>query len=87
MIGLGSANRDAAALTDPAELRPGRTEAHLSFGYGIHYCAGAALARQEAAIAVRALLARFRTAEEIAAVPDEGLAHRGYAKLVLRFSR
>ncbi|MEV0712725.1 cytochrome P450 family protein [Nocardia aurea] len=38
---------------------------HLSFGYGPHYCLGAALARLEAAIALPALFDRF---------PDLGLA-------------
>jgi cytochrome P450 len=88
MIGLGSANRDGAAFADPGHLKPGRPEPHVSFGYGIHYCAGAALARQEASLAVHALLERYRSVEPAAAaVPDEGLAHRGYAELMLRFHR
>jgi cytochrome P450 len=37
---------------------------HLAFGYGIHYCLGAALARLECQVALRALLGRF---------PDAGL--------------
>ncbi|MGW3634025.1 cytochrome P450 [Streptomyces sp. NPDC005122] len=32
---------------------------HLSFGYGVHYCLGASLARLEAEIALRALFGRF----------------------------
>jgi cytochrome P450 len=32
---------------------------HVGFGYGLHYCLGAALARQEAAVAFGALLDRF----------------------------
>jgi cytochrome P450 len=41
----------------PAE----RGEGHVGFGHGIHYCLGAALARQEAEVALRALFDRFDT--------------------------
>ena len=87
MVGLGSANRDQTAFPDADELRPGERAAHLAFGHGIHFCAGAALARQEAAITVHGILDRYDQIEP-AAEPEreEGLAHRGYARLVLRFS-
>jgi cytochrome P450 len=32
---------------------------HLAFGYGVHHCLGAALARQEMTVAFPALLRRF----------------------------
>ena len=35
-----------------------RAARHLSFGYGIHFCIGAPLARIEARFAMRALLER-----------------------------
>jgi cytochrome P450 len=38
--------------------RPNR-KSHLAFGFGIHYCIGAALARLEARIVVEALLERL----------------------------
>jgi cytochrome P450 len=66
---LAAANRDPRQFRDPDRLdierRPNR---HLAFGYGIHFCLGAALARLEAQIAFRTLLARFR---QIHAETDE----------------
>ncbi|CRZ17412.1 cytochrome P450 [Mycolicibacterium neworleansense] len=55
----GSANRDPEAWTDPDTFDIGRdrTEAqNLGFGYGIHSCLGAALARLECSIALDRLL-------------------------------
>ena len=85
MVGLGSANHDGAYSPDPDCLRPGERPPHLAFGYGIHFCVGAALARQEAAITLHAILDRYDRVE-LAAAPlrEEGLAHRGYAQLVVR---
>jgi hypothetical protein len=62
---LVAANRDPRAHDDPERLdvtrqRPhGHGEAHVGFGHGVHYCLGAALARQEGEIALRALFARY----------------------------
>ncbi|MCO1658172.1 cytochrome P450 family protein [Pseudonocardia humida] len=61
---LVSANRDPRAYDDPDRFdvtrRPaGRGEGHVGFGHGAHYCLGAALARQEGEIALRALFDRF----------------------------
>ncbi|GAA4557362.1 cytochrome P450 family protein [Planotetraspora kaengkrachanensis] len=36
-----------------------RRENHVGFGHGLHYCLGAALARQEGEVAIEALLRRF----------------------------
>ncbi len=85
MVGLGSANHDGVYSPDPDCLRPGARSPHLAFGYGIHFCAGAALARQEAAITLHAILDRYDRIElSTAPVREEGLAHRGYAQLVVR---
>jgi cytochrome P450 len=54
---VGAANRDAAAGADPDVFAVRREpRRHLAFGYGIHFCLGAPLARLEAAIALRQLL-------------------------------
>jgi cytochrome P450 len=55
----GSANRDPDAFTDADkfDIDRDRTEAqNLGFGYGVHSCLGAALARLESAIALEKLL-------------------------------
>ena len=56
----GSANRDERQFENPDALdihrRVGR---HFSFGYGLHFCLGAHLARLEARIALEEVLVRF----------------------------
>jgi len=57
---FAAANRDERAFERPDELDPKRTpNPHLSFGFGIHFCAGAHLARLEARLAIAALLERL----------------------------
>jgi cytochrome P450 PksS len=57
---IGSANRDETVFENPDTLDIEReNNRHLSFGQGIHYCLGAALARLEAQIAINTLLDRM----------------------------
>ena len=60
----GSANRDERKYADPDVLDIHRkVDLHLTFGYGIHFCLGAALARLESRIALEETLKRFPTWE------------------------
>ena len=57
---IGSGNRDERRWTDPDRFDIHRDEgAHLTFGYGLHYCLGAALARLEGRVALDEVLDRF----------------------------
>jgi cytochrome P450 len=55
-----AADRDPAAFVDPGRLDVAREpNPHLGFGWGLHHCLGAALARLEARIALQRLFERF----------------------------
>jgi cytochrome P450 len=62
MVLYASANRDPSAFDRPDEFRLDRpwTELrrHYSFGWGVHHCLGAPIARQTARIALETLVSR-----------------------------
>jgi cytochrome P450 len=55
----GSANRDEHQFPDPDRFDIHRQAAHLSFGQGLHFCLGSALARLEARVAFEEVLKRW----------------------------
>jgi cytochrome P450 len=68
---VGAANRDPAKFPDPERLdinrQPTRT---LAFGYGIHYCLGAALARLESQVVFETLLRRLPNLQLAVETPE-----------------
>ncbi|CAL9448909.1 cytochrome P450 family protein [Streptomyces sp. enrichment culture] len=76
IVSLCAANRDPERFPDADTLDLDRTpNPHMAFGHGIHFCPGAALARVELQIALRALLTRLPQIR--LAVPDEDLVWVG----------
>jgi cytochrome P450 len=57
---VGAANRDERRYTEPDRFDIHRNEGqHLTFGWGLHFCLGAALARLEGRVALDEVLDRF----------------------------
>ncbi|WP_309230789.1 cytochrome P450 [Nocardia sp. SYP-A9097] len=88
---LGSANRDPAAFPDPTGFDIGRyglgrrTERHLSFGLGLHYCLGAPLARLEMREVLRAFALRVDELTLLAEPPYRpNVVVRGMSELRVR---
>jgi cytochrome P450 len=59
LVVVAASNRDPAIFDEPDQFRLRRRgPAPLAFGYGAHYCLGAALARLEATVALREIITR-----------------------------
>jgi cytochrome P450 len=79
-----AANRDERKFPDGERFDVRRPiDHHLSFGYGIHFCLGAALARLEGRVALDEVLQRFPTWEidEDNAVQARTSTVRGWERL------
>jgi cytochrome P450 len=65
MIRYGAANRDPRVFENPDvfDIRRPNAKNHISFGFGVHFCLGAALARQQMSSAFNILLDRVAEIE------------------------
>jgi len=64
LLSYPSANRDEAVVDDPFHFDVGRDpNKHLAFGFGVHFCLGAALARMETRAFFAELLPRLDSIE------------------------
>lgn len=71
LLSYPSANRDEEVFTDPFTFDVGRSpNKHLAFGFGVHYCLGAMLARMEIKALLTELLPRLKRIE-LAGEPAE----------------
>lgn len=79
LMSIASANWDEDHFDDPAEFDVTREKArdHVSFGYGIHFCLGAPLARLELKVVLEELTAAF---PDMTLVPDQD---PGWQKTIL----
>ena len=82
LLSYPSGNRDEDIFTDPFRFDVGRDpNKHVAFGYGVHFCLGAALARMEVNSFFAELLPRLKsielagTPEQIATIFVGGLKH------------
>jgi cytochrome P450 len=83
-----AANRDGRRFPDPDRFDVRRKiDHHVTFGYGLHFCLGAALARLEGRIALEEVLARFPRweVEEQNAERVRTSTIRGWHRLPVRF--
>jgi cytochrome P450 len=83
---INAANRDPRQFADPHRLDLGRTpNRHLTFGFGIHFCLGAPLARLEAKVCLGQLAARFPGMRSGSQPPEwiDALIMRGPKRLPL----
>ncbi len=85
---IGAANRDPAHFAEPDRLNIARREnRHIAFGFGIHFCLGAPLARVEGQIAIGTLIRRMPDLALVSQTPKwrESSLLRGLKTLPVTF--
>jgi cytochrome P450 family 142 subfamily A polypeptide 1 len=87
----GSANRDESVFEDPQRFDVTRDpNPHIAFGFGTHFCLGAALARLELRVMFEELIARLDDwdwADDVGARRTPNAFVRGIESLPVTFSR
>ncbi|GAB5487230.1 MAG: monooxygenase YjiB [Parasphingorhabdus sp.] len=86
---FGAANHDPAMFANPSKFDLDRDNLNrqMSFGYGIHRCLGAPLAKLELSVTAELLRERFNLIERVEPAEWQGvsLLNHGLVKNVLRF--
>jgi cytochrome P450 len=85
---IGAADRDPSQFPDPDRLDITRTDNHhIAFGWGIHFCLGAPLARVEGRIAINTLVQRLPKLALATDKPEyrQSLTLRGLTTLPVAF--
>ncbi|MHB8625083.1 MAG: cytochrome P450 [Aggregatilineales bacterium] len=87
---IGSANRDETIFSDADRFDIARQpNPHVAFGYGVHYCLGAPLARLEGKIALSAISQRLHDLQRADDAPLDftpGMLLNGVTHLPVRFT-
>jgi cytochrome P450 len=92
IVGFGAHGRDPGQHESPFDFDIDRADkAHLTFGYGVHYCMGAPLAKLEGEIALPALFARFPelslAVDPAELVPQPSFIGNDMSRIPIRLSR
>jgi cytochrome P450 len=86
MVCFASANHDATVFAEPEEFRLDRSaeelKRHMTFGFGAHFCPGAALARLEARVTLR-MFARRLPNLQLAGPPERIVAFNLWGRRTL----
>lgn len=83
LVSVAAANRDPRVFEDPYQFRLGRSVRSLAFGYGPHYCVGAALARTQARAVLNSLGSMAHLQLTAPAEMTHSMVHYGFRHLYL----